>query len=188
MIESGFVDFVKEWGYLAVFLGSIVEGESVLLAASALAAFGYLSIYQVFFVALLTTVFVDQALFFVGRKIGADFIMRKFPKTEGVIKRIFGLLHRMDVFFILSFRFVYGVRTISPFVIGAAKIPVARFMILNLIAGFVWAGISCCLGFWIADLVMANEISLMPAIVIVTVLMILLSLLVGKFVRFREKK
>jgi membrane protein DedA with SNARE-associated domain len=43
------------------------------------------------------------------------------------------------VWLILTFRFYYGVRNITPFAIGAAQIPRVRFFILNLIGAWVWA-------------------------------------------------
>ena len=49
------------------------------------------------------------------------------------------LLHKYDVIFILSFRFIYGVRSVSPFVIGMSGISPMRFMPLNMIAAFISA-------------------------------------------------
>ena len=40
------IQWVKDWGYLAVFLGSMVEGESIILAASSMAYLGHLSLYK----------------------------------------------------------------------------------------------------------------------------------------------
>ena len=65
-------DFVKNWGYIAVIIGSLFEGEVILITASALSALGYLDIYTVFILALCTTVFADQLLFFLGYKLGTD--------------------------------------------------------------------------------------------------------------------
>ena len=69
-------DLVKNWGYIAVVIGSLFEGEVILITASALSALGYLDIYKVFVIALCTTVFADQFLFFLGYKLGTDWIIR----------------------------------------------------------------------------------------------------------------
>ena len=40
---------------------------------------------------------------------------------------------------ILGFRFVYGIRTVTPFVLGASGVAPTRFLILNMIGALTWA-------------------------------------------------
>ena len=42
---------LQEWGYWVVFIGSIFEGELILLSSSAAAALGYLDIHKIFIIA-----------------------------------------------------------------------------------------------------------------------------------------
>lgn len=146
-----FIDFVREWGYIAVFLGAIVEGESVILTACALAAMDYLDIKKVVLIVFFTTLIVDQLLFYVGRHYGPS-VFEKMPKLKHNANKAFALLHRFDKWFILSFRFIYGIRTISPVVIGAAMISPKRYTPLNLLAAIIWTGISCYSGYMMGDL------------------------------------
>jgi membrane protein DedA with SNARE-associated domain len=148
---DSFIEFVREWGYVAVFLGAIVEGESVILTACALAALGYLDIYKVAAVTFFTTLFVDQGLFYLGRAYGPAFF-DKFPSLKQRANRAFALLHRFDKWFILSFRFIYGIRTISPVVIGAAMVAPSRYSPLNLLSAIIWTSISCYSGYMMGDL------------------------------------
>ena len=187
MLESAFSEFIKDWGYWAVFLGSIVEGESVLITASALSAFGYLSIFKVFIVAFVTTVVVDQILFWIGYRMGTEWIIRKFPKLEKTRVRVFKLLNKMDIFFIFAFRFIYGIRTVSPLIIGSAKIKPSRFVIFNILSGFCWAAVGCFLGFTITDAVMDGKFDAMPTVIAITFIIIIISVLVGLFIKAREK-
>lgn len=143
---ESFITFVQDWGYIAVLLGSMVEGESVILTASFMAYQGYLSLPKIMIIAFLGTLFADQALYYVGRHYGKRFF-KKFPKMQEGSKRAFDLLHRWDIWFILSFRFIYGIRTISPIVIGAARVPPKRFIPLNLLSAIIWTIISCVGGY-----------------------------------------
>ncbi len=143
---ESFIQFVQDWGYLAVLLGSMVEGESVILTASFMAYQGILSLPKIMIIAFLGTLFADQALFYVGRYYGKRFF-KKFPQLQERSKRAFDLLHRWDIWFILSFRFIYGIRTISPLVIGAARVEPKRFIPLNLLAALIWTIISCIGGY-----------------------------------------
>ncbi|HLD95461.1 MAG TPA: DedA family protein [Alphaproteobacteria bacterium] len=143
---EAFIEFIQNWGYLAVFIGSLVEGESVILTASALAKLGYLNIYKIMIIAFLGTLFADQALYFVGRYYGPS-IFERFPKYKPASQKAFKLLHRLDAWFILSFRFIWGIRTISPIVIGASGLSPKRFIPLNFIAALIWTIISCTGGY-----------------------------------------
>lgn len=142
--------FVENWGYFAVFLGSLVEGESVILTASALASFGYLSIYKIMIIAFIGTTLSDQALYFVGRHYGPS-LFDRFPRFKKPADHAFVLLNRYDIWFIISCRFIYGIRTISAVVIGASGIPASRFIPLNLLSALIWTIVSCVGGYLLGD-------------------------------------
>jgi membrane protein DedA with SNARE-associated domain len=179
-------NFVKEWGYVAVFVGAIFEGELVMFTASALAALGYLSIHKIFVVAFVTTVIVDQALFMVGYKAGTDWLVRRFPKIEKARDKVFRLLKKMDVFFILAFRFIYGIRTVSPLIIGSAKIRPLRFITFNILSGFCWAAICCFIGYTVADVVMDGKLDAVPVMIAISVAVALISFFVAIFMKKRN--
>lgn len=146
------IEFLKEWGYIAVFLGSLVEGESVILAACFMAHLGYLSLIKIMIVAFCGTLFADQTLFYVGRYYGSALI-QKFHCLHAPANRAFTLLHKWDIWFILSFRFIWGIRTISPVVIGSSGITPQRFTPLNLAAAIVWTLISCIGGYMLSGFI-----------------------------------
>lgn len=157
-------DFVRDWGYIAVFLGSLIEGESVIFIAGFFAHEGYLSLPKIILVAFIGTLFADQALYFVGRHYGTRFIDR-FPSFKPRAERAFQLLRRYDNIFILSFRFIYGIRIISPVVIGASGVGIQRFIILNFIAAIIWSVGSCVAAYYFAHLIM-DEMHLIPKIIL----------------------
>jgi membrane protein DedA with SNARE-associated domain len=148
--------FIKygAWFYLVLLLGSFVEGESVVLTAGFFAYKGYLSLPLIILISFSGTLFADQLLFFIGRWYGPGLLERR-PKLKETSKRVFELLHKYHTWYILGFRFVYGVRVASPLVIGAAGISVQRFVILNFIAAIIWSVLSCLagyvLGYFFAD-------------------------------------
>lgn len=183
----GFLEFVENWGYIAVFLGSIVEGESIIFTASALAACGHMSIYKIFFIACITTICVDQIMFFIGYKFGSSWVINKFPKLQKTKERIFKLLNKMDVLFIFSFRFIYGIRTISPLILGSARIRPSRFVFFNVLSGICWAFISCFIGYVIADVFMDGKFDTTPALVAVTVMVLIISGIVFLIMKIKGK-
>jgi membrane protein DedA with SNARE-associated domain len=57
------------------------------------------------------------------------------------------LLEKYDVAFILSFRFIYGIRSVSSVAIGLSSVPPQRFLPYNCIAAAVWAVCVAGLGY-----------------------------------------
>jgi membrane protein DedA with SNARE-associated domain len=146
------IEFIKNWGYVAVFLGSLVEGESVILVACFMAYLGYLSLIKIMIVAFCGTLFADQTLYYVGRWYGPA-ILQKFQSLHAPANRAFKLLHSWDMWFILSFRFIWGIRTISPIVIGCSGITPRRYTPLNLAAAVAWTLISCSGGYALSGMI-----------------------------------
>ena len=59
---------IDSYGYLAVFFGALLEGETI-LALAGLAAFrGYLDLYKVIALAMFAGFLGDQIYFFLGRR------------------------------------------------------------------------------------------------------------------------
>lgn len=50
-----------------------------------------------------------------------------------------GILERYPVFLILGFRLLYGLRTVTPFVLGTSKVSYLLFTVFNVIGAGVWA-------------------------------------------------
>lgn len=147
---EAFIDFVREWGYWAVFFGAMIEGESVILTAGFLSHAGYLDLGKIMLISFLGTFFADQALFQVGYHYGPKFL-DKFPRIKPTSDRVFELLHKWDIWYILSFRFIYGVRIMSPLVIGTARVSPRRFLPLNFVAAVIWSVLSCAAGYLLGD-------------------------------------
>lgn len=152
LLEGHLVNFIETWGYVAVLFGSMIEGESIILTASFLAAHGYMSITKVALIAFLGTLIADQGLFFVGRRFGPS-LFKKFPRLSQPAERAFKLLRKWDTIYILVFRFIYGIRIISPLVIGSSGIGVWRFVILNFVSAIVWTLASCGAGYMFGEAV-----------------------------------
>jgi membrane protein DedA with SNARE-associated domain len=134
--------FVQNWGYWAVFFGAMLEGEAVIIAAAYMAYRGYLSLPIVIALAFLGTFISEQILYYVGRMYGGK-IIEKYPKLKEPSERVFALLKKYDRWFILSCRFIYGIRNISPLAIGMSGISPKRYLPLNMTAALIWSVVCC---------------------------------------------
>ncbi len=138
-------DFIATYGYPAIITGTFLEGETTVLAAGYLASLDYLSLPWVAVCAFLGTWIGDSTYFFIGRRWGAA-LLEKRPAWRPAAERALRLLHRYHAIFILSFRFVYGIRTVSPFAIGMSGVSPARFILLNMVASAIWAVLFSSIG------------------------------------------
>jgi membrane protein DedA with SNARE-associated domain len=73
-----------------------------------------------------------------GRRFGKPFLHRR-PHWVLAARQALALAERYDALFILTFRFMYGIRNISGFALGLSKITSVRFLVFNFIAAGIWA-------------------------------------------------
>jgi membrane protein DedA with SNARE-associated domain len=143
---------IFHFGYAAVLLGTFLEGETILVLAGLAAHRGYISLPLVIAAAFMGTLLGDQLYFFLGRR-HAEFLLRRRPAWREKIKRADGILNRYQTIMILSFRFLYGIRTVAPFVIGMSGVPAWKYILLNIIGAAVWAVAVGCSGYYFGQAV-----------------------------------
>lgn len=130
--------FIDSYGYAAILIGTFLEGETILVLGGFAAHRGYLSLPWVIVAALAGTLFGDQLYFFLGRWHGQK-LLAKRPSWKARAERAQNLLERFQKPLILVFRFLYGLRTVTPFVIGMSSVSTVQFILLNIIGALVWA-------------------------------------------------
>jgi membrane protein DedA with SNARE-associated domain len=143
-------EFVESYGYLALVAGTFLEGETVVVLAGFAAHRGYLSLPLVMLAAFTGTFLGDQLYFHLGRRKGEAFLRRRVTWAPK-LKRVQGLIERHHILFILGFRFVYGIRTVSPFAIGVSDVPTRRYLVLNLFGAALWAAAVAYLGYSLGE-------------------------------------
>ncbi|PWT77182.1 MAG: DedA family protein [Proteobacteria bacterium] len=133
-------EFILDYGYLAVFVGSLLEGETILIMAGFAAHRGYLSLPWVVAIGAAGGFLGDQIFFMAGRWRGRQ-ILARFPSVALHAARIDDLIDRHSTWLILGVRFMYGLRLAGPVLIGMSKVSHWRFVVLNLIGALIWAGV-----------------------------------------------
>ncbi len=131
--------------FLVVFMetGFVVTpflpGDSLLFAAGALAAAGYMNIWVLYIMFLVAGIAGDTVNYWIGRRIGprlsqseSRFVKKEyFEKAEKFYEK-----HGNKA--IVMARFVPIVRTFAPFVAGFARMDYTQFVKYNVVGGFVW--------------------------------------------------
>ena len=129
---------IENYGYLAILILTFFEGETIVILAGVAAHLGLLELQWVILSALAGSFGGDQFYYYLGRHWGPKIIAKRLSWREGA-EKVYKLLHRHQYFLILTFRFYYGLRNVTPFAVGSAHVPRLRFFVLNLIGAIVWA-------------------------------------------------
>jgi membrane protein DedA with SNARE-associated domain len=142
MLES----LISTYGYAAVVLGTFLEGETTVLLGGFAARHGLLELQWVVLAAFAGTLAADQFWFYLGRHGGMRLLERR-PAWKRKAGRVLRLMHDHQTLVILSFRFVYGIRTVAPFVIGASGVSRLKYLLLDAASVAVWATLVATLGY-----------------------------------------
>jgi len=137
---------IIHYGYGLLFFGVMLEGETFLVIGAFLAHRGYLSLPLVMLTAFLSTFAIDQIYFWLGRTNGSVFLAKR-PTWQAGVAKVNAKLQRWQTGLVIGFRFIYGLRSITPFVIGMSGFPARRFLLLNLTGGFIWVVVIGLLGY-----------------------------------------
>ena len=108
------------------------------MLAGFLAFRGYMQLDTVILTAFLGSYAGDQLWYFLGRRHGRRLLARK-PRWQKLGDKALDHVRRHPDLWVLSFRFVYGLRTVMPVAIGLSGYPPARYLLLNGIGAIVWA-------------------------------------------------
>jgi membrane protein DedA with SNARE-associated domain/thioredoxin-related protein len=136
----GFIEIHPHWAYVVLFIWTLIEGETIVIICGILANSQHSELRWelVALFALLGSLSGDNAWFFFGRHKGKAFLARHpgWQKQAAKVYRIFE--HHQD-WLMLGFRFLYGVRNITPFALGISNVRARKFVICNVIGATLWA-------------------------------------------------
>lgn len=87
----------------------------------------------------------DQIFFQLGRRFRDHRYVRRL-QAKPAFARAMAAFDKRPILFVFAFRFLYGLRTVSPVAIGTTQLPARTFMIVNALAAIVWAALFVSLG------------------------------------------
>jgi len=136
---------ISQYGLIAVLLGCVLEGETILLLAAAAAQRGLLDLHAVIAVAAIGAFVGDNFFFFLGRRWGSH-LSERVPWIARVVPRVDRLLARWRWGAVIALRFTYGLRIAGPMLLGAGTIPAWEFVAANAAGALLWAGLIAAIG------------------------------------------
>ncbi|MBF0475433.1 MAG: DedA family protein [Deltaproteobacteria bacterium] len=143
--------YLYQFGYLALFIGAVIEGETFVLLAGLAAYNGILSLQWVLFWAYFGAMVGDQSFFFLGRLRGREFLDRR-KNWRDRCGKVFHWLHTHQIMVLLFYRFIYGFRSVTPFVIGLTTIRTKFFIAINALVSLAWTILVAVGGYYLGYL------------------------------------
>ena len=138
--------------YIGVLLGVFIEGEMIMMSSVIAAHHGYLNLWFVVLLGLTGTYSSDLFYFFLGRRKGKDWLY-KSQKIRHKASIIDKKLEEYPIFIFITYRFLYGFRTIVPLVIGASNTKTRIFLLYSGLSTSIWALTYCTVGYLFGELI-----------------------------------
>jgi len=138
---------LTNFGYLAVFVGTFLEGETILVAAGFFAERGHLNLTLVIVTAFLGSFVGHIFWFWLGRTKGVAWF-KKYPKLEKHLGKGILLFERYGAPAIFISQWVYGIRISCAIIIGISRISIAKFLIYEALSCLLWSIVIAMLGFY----------------------------------------
>ncbi|HEX2201968.1 MAG TPA: DedA family protein [Longimicrobium sp.] len=130
-----------------------LPGDSLLFAAGALATSGSLNVVFMWVLLMIAAVAGDTVNYWVGHQVG----VRVFKPDAKILKTAY--LEKTEHFFekyggktIILARFMPIVRTYAPFVAGASRMNYPKFLLYNVVGGFIWVTLFVWAGFFFGNI------------------------------------
>lgn len=155
MSQHDFYQFLLHWGYLAVALAVIIEGEIFLIIVGITTATTLFNYPLVILAATAGAIFHDNSVFIFSKLTGRKFIEKR-PHWQKKVDRSLRIIDKYDSWAILSVRFLYGLRTITILIIGIGNVKKLKFVVLDAISSLIWSTIYITLGYFFGHAILKS--------------------------------
>lgn len=136
---------ISEYGLPGLLAGAAVEGETTVVIGGMMVHRGVLPLVPAIAAAAAGSFLSDQLFFILGRRFRDHAIVRRIQRKPAFAKAL-STFERHPLLFVFAFRFLYGLRTVSPIAIGTTQLPARTFFLVNAAAALVWGAAFVCVG------------------------------------------
>ena len=180
-------DLLQQYGYYAVFIAGLFEGETILMLGAFAVHQGYLSLWPLIACGAAAAFLTDQFYFHLSRRKGAELLATR-PKLRAHIERVNGFVGRHPVATIFLMRFAWGLRIALPATLGMGPMRAAVYAALDAMAAVLWATVVSLFGLKLTAWVHASIGHLRPYEHLLIASALAITLAVGLFSQWRSRR
>ncbi|MCR4325139.1 MAG: VTT domain-containing protein, partial [Candidatus Curtissbacteria bacterium] len=182
LLNIDLVKIIESVGYLGIFaiifaesgllVGAILPGDSLLFTAGFLASQGFFNIWLLAPMTFIAAVLGDSVGYAFGHRVGK----RLFQKEDNFFFHKKNLIRAKEFYdkhggkTVTIARFLPIVRTFAPIVAGMGDMPYKRFLVYNLLGGFLWAVLIPFAGYFLGSAIPSIDRYLLPIIVVIVLI------------------
>lgn len=137
---------IEQYGLIAVFLGCVAEGESAAILGGFFAHQHVFVLWHATLAAFLGAFVGDTLFFTLGRGFEDHPRVLKLRRRAG-FSHAYQMVRDHPNLFVLSNRYIYGMRLVGGIAAGLSGISLFRFVALNAISSAVWATLFTGIGY-----------------------------------------
>lgn len=141
-----YLPLIQQYGYLAILVGTLLEGEIFLALGGVFARQGLLNMWGVIAMAVAGSFVSHSLAFILGRWQGVA-VVQRFPRLQAGYPKAYVLAQRFGPACIFIVQFLYGMRLVTCLVLGALKLRLRSFIFWQLLACTTWALILAAAGY-----------------------------------------
>lgn len=138
---------LQDFGYVAVFVGTFLEGEAILVAAGFFASRRYLDPVAVTVVAFAGAYAGHLFWFWLGRVHGVR-LLERFPRMKRHFGKGLRVFERYGAPAIMFTQWLYGLRITCTVVIGMSRIGLVKFFVYQALSCGLWAVVVTAAGYY----------------------------------------
>ena len=138
---------LQDFGYFAVFVGTFLEGEAILVTAGFFASRGYLDVFVVGLTAFCGAYAGHLFWFWLGRAHGVR-LLDRFPRMKKHFGKGIRVFERYGASAIIITQWLYGLRITAAVIIGMSRISILKFAAYEAVSCALWAAIITGAGYY----------------------------------------
>ena len=132
------IALLREYGYFVILIWTFLEGETIVIVAAWASPSTGMDPWLIALCAFSGSFLSDQIMFSLGKYKG-EAVLSYFSHIARNLDKAASLFKKYDTALIIGFRFVYGVRNITPIMLGISGVSHKKFFLLNFIGAAAWA-------------------------------------------------
>ncbi len=156
-LDDTIISLLSSYQLPAILIGAFFLGETVIIPAAFLAAQGFWSLINVFWLALAGTLMSDALWFLFGRRILLFF--HKWEKYQKQSARLLKALEKISgqrsFLALLFIKFFYGTRILTIMYLSVRQVRFFTFLFFDTIGTMLWLAVILSIG-WLAGKSMIN--------------------------------
>ena len=182
--------YIAQYGYIGIFIGTFLEGETTVLLGGIFSKLGYMSVWMVMLWAFAGT-FAGDCTFFVIVRVFGKKIVEQFSFIRSKVPLANRIIRKKGNFIIFVIRFLVGVRAVILILLGCTNLKMGKFLTYSVLNSIAWSILVSIIGFAFGKVifVFVGDIKKYESIIVPVVLaLVILCILIYRYIMNKKEK